>query len=249
MRIVLFAGEVFPLDGLRKLVGGLPHPEYYNLYGPTETNVCTFYKLTAADTAESATQTIPIGREIEQVHGVVVSADGEFITQPGIKGELIICGPCVADGYWGDKEQTSHSFVRCPIDGHEDERAYRTGDIVFPDDAGEWRYVGRRDHMIKSRGYRIELGEIETTLNGHPGVDVAVVVAVPDPEIGSRLLAFAVLAQSGATTDADLRRFCAQTLPPYMIPESIRLLDAMPITSSSKIDRMALSRLAESGET
>ena len=90
-------------------------------------------------------------------------------------------------GYWGDPEKTAKGFVPNPVQPHFQERIYRTGDIVMLDEAGDYIYVGRRDHMIKSRGYRIEVGEIEAAIYSHPEIKEAAVIPVPDELITNRI--------------------------------------------------------------
>lgn len=241
LRIVLFAGEVFPIKYLRRLVAAIPQAEYFNLYGPTETNVCTYYKVQPADLAPDREKPLPIGIACENIEAFAVDDQGLLITEPDKEGELWIRGSCVAQGYWGDPAKTAKSFVPNPFQTSFAETAYRTGDIVtLAPDRRNWLYIGRRDHMIKSRGYRIELGEIETAFYRHEQVKEAAVVAIPDDLIGNRIRSFAVLAENATVTPRELEAFCARHVPKYMVPESITFLDSMPKTSSGKIDRQAL---------
>ena len=101
--------------------------------------------------------------------------------------------------------------------------------------------LGRRDHMVKIRGFRIDTGEVEAALAAHDGTLEAVVVAIPDEQSGNRLAA-SVVARSGCTLEVkELRAFCAERLPVYMVPEFIEVIDAMPRTSTGKADRSTLS--------
>jgi amino acid adenylation domain-containing protein len=243
LRVVLFAGEVFPVKYLRQLVAALPRADYYNLYGPTETNVCTYYKVRPGDLAPERTAPVPIGIACENTEVFVVSDQGALITTPGEEGEIWVRGSCVAQGYWGDADKTASRFVKNPFQRHFDEIAYRTGDIAVLDQDGvNWRYVGRRDHMVKSRGYRIELGEIESALYSHHGVKEAAVVAIPDDLLGNRLKAFVVPLESNGLTAQELEAHCHQRLPRYMVPESIEIQQDLPKTSTGKIDRPLLER-------
>lgn len=244
LRTILFAGEVFPIKYLRQLVAAIPHADYYNLYGPTETNVCTYYKVQPKDLAPERTQSVPIGIACENIEVFVVDDQGQVVTEPGQEGELWVRGSCVAQGYWGDSEKTAKGFVRNSFQPHFDEIAYRTGDIVVLDEDGvNWIYIGRRDHMIKSRGYRIELGEIEATLYSHPGVKEAAVVAIPDDLVGNRLKAFVVPLEGNGLTLKGLEAHCCQRLPRYMVPESIEFCDELLKTSTGKINRPLLARI------
>jgi amino acid adenylation domain-containing protein len=243
LRTILFAGEVFPIRYLRQLVAKIPQAEYFNLYGPTETNVCTYYQVQPKDLAPERTQPVPIGIACENIEAFAVDERGQLVTTPGKEGELWVRGSCVAQGYWGDPAKTARGFVRNTYQPYYDEVAYRTGDIVYLDEDGiNWIYVGRRDHMVKSRGYRIELGEIEIALYSFEGVKEAVVVAIPDELVGNRLKAYVVLGNENGFTMKDIEAHCQKRLPRYMVPETIELLEALPKTSSGKVDRTLLAR-------
>ncbi len=244
LRTILFAGEVFPIKYLRKLTAAIPHAEYYNLYGPTETNVCTYYKVQEKDVTDSATQPVPIGKACANMGVFAVSEKGEIVTEKGVEGELWARGSCVAQGYWGNEEKTAQGFVQNPFQTQYDDRIYRTGDIVVLDKDGiNWRFVGRRDHMIKSRGYRIELGEIEAALYGHAGIKEAAVIAIPDELVGNRLKAFVVMMEENGLASSDLKAHCRKQLPSYMVPEAIEIRDQLPKTSTGKINRPLLAKI------
>lgn len=242
MRAILFAGEVFPIKYLRRLVAAIPHPEYFNLYGPTETNVCTYYKVQPPDVApDNGDQPLPIGIACENMEVFAVTEDGKIVTEPEVEGELWARGSCVAQGYWGDLEKTARSFIHNPYQTGFAEVAYKTGDVVkLHQDRKNWIYVGRRDHMIKTRGYRVELGEIETALYKHEDVKEAAVVAIPDDILGNRLRGYVVLTQGSTLEPKQLQGFCATLIPKYMVPEAIEICIEMPKTSTGKVDRAAL---------
>lgn len=246
LRTLLFAGEVFPIKYLRELVEAVPHPDYYNLYGPTETNVCTYYQVQPRDLEPDQTQPVPIGKACENMEVFVVGDDGDLVNTTGEEGELWARGSCVAQGYWGDAEKTEKNFITNPFQPNFIEIAYRTGDIVtMHEDGINWIYIGRRDHMIKSRGYRIELGEIESALYSHEGVKEAAAVAIPDDLVGNRIKAFVVPMENNGLTIKDLETHAAANLPRYMMPESIEFSEGLPKTSTGKINRPLLAQLAE----
>lgn len=237
LRLVLFAGEVFPLKYLREAVAAVPRAAWYNLYGPTETNVVTWYRVQPGDLAPARTEPVPIGRAIDQVEVFAIDEQGNRVTAANVEGELHVRGPCVAPGYWGQPEKSARNF------GPGEQ--YATGDVVTLDPDGiNWRFVGRRDHMVKSRGYRIELGEIEAALLRHAEVREAVVVAVPDELVGNRLHAFVVPAGEGTPSAEELRGWCSRQLPSYMVPERIELRSDLPRTSTGKVNRQLLAKAA-----
>ena len=238
LRTILFAGEVFPIKYLRKLVEAIPHVSYFNLYGPTETNVCTYYEVQTKDLAEEIDFPVPIGKACENVTVFAVDKENNIVTEPGVEGELWARGHCVAQGYWADPEKTAKGFVPNEHNANYFEMAYKTGDIVLLDeDRINYRYVGRRDHMVKSRGYRIELGEIESALYGHSGIKETAVVAIPDDMVGNRIKAFVVLNEGVQGIDAKiLQSHLGSRLPHYMIPEKIDFWEEeLPKTSTGKL--------------
>lgn len=238
LRTILFAGEVFPAKYLRELMTQIPRAEYYNLYGPTETNVITYYHVPPLPADQ--VKPIPIGKACANMEVFILDGEGNIVTDPGQEGELYGRGSCVAQGYWGDREKTKKSFIPNPLQPHFQETIYRSGDIAMLDEDGNYIFIGRRDHMVKSRGYRIELGEIEAVLYSNPTVKEAAVVAIPDDLIGNRLMAYIVLIDSATADASALQRFCSARIPKYMIPEAIEYRESLPKTSTGKIDRQGL---------
>lgn len=238
LRLVLFAGEVFPMKHLRRLRDALPDAVLANLYGPTETNVCTYHVVPAE--LPAGDDPLPIGRACENQEVFALDADLRPVAD-GEEGELWVRGPTVMKGYWGDRERTASSLRQHPLHDRFTDPAYRTGDLVRRRGDGAYDFIGRRDHQVKSRGYRIELGEIETALAAHEAVAEAAVAAVPDEKIGNALVAFV----SGEPVDElELKRHCSQRLPRYMVPGLIVMMETLPHTSTGKIDRTALARVA-----
>jgi amino acid adenylation domain-containing protein len=241
LRTILFAGEVFPTKHLRRLMALLPHVRFANLYGPTETNVCTWWEVSglADDTAE-----VPIGRPIANVDTFAVTEDGRRARQ-GEVGELYVRGPTVMQGYLGDSEKTASRLVPNPFGGPLDQLVYKTGDLVEESADGTYRFLGRRDEQIKSRGYRIELGDVEAALYGHPAVAECAVVAIPDELVTNRLEAYVVLRNEASK--AELLASCAERVPAYMVPGELRFADTLPRTSTGKVDRRSLVAEAIAG--
>ena len=235
LRLVLFAGEVFPIRYLKLLQALWPRPRYLNLYGPTETNVCTFYEVPRV-LPESQTEPVPIGKACPHCQPLVVDESGSEVS-PGTSGELCIAGASVLQGYWQLPENTSAAFLT--------QRAgkwYRTGDIVAELPDGNYKFLGRRDRMIKKRGYRIELGEIEAALYRHPAIREAAVVALPDDN-GVPITAFISTRDGARLSTIALKTFCSENLPLYMVPDFFQSLESLPKTSTDKIDYQSLKNM------
>jgi amino acid adenylation domain-containing protein len=238
LRLVLFAGEVFPMKYLRQLADVLPGAELYNLYGPTETNVCTYHRLDRWRLAGQ--ERLPIGRPCGNTETLALDVDGRPVG-PGETGELYVRGPSVTPGYWGDPDKTQRALVPNPVQPYLGDRLYRTGDLVTLDEHGEYLFLGRRDSQVKSRGYRIELGDVEAALYAHPAVVEAAVLAMPDEELGSRLRAVVALKSGERLTVGALQAHCASLVPRYMVPDRIELRPSLPKTSTGKTDRTRLA--------
>lgn len=237
LRLVLFAGEVFAPGHLRRLQQAWPSPRYFNLYGPTETNVCTAYEVIGQVPADRV-EPYPIGRPITGDETIVVDSDDRPVAH-GAEGELLVHGGTVMTGYWNRPELDTTSF-------HLDENGrkwYRTGDIVKKDAAGDYVFLGRRDRMIKRRGYRVELGEIEAALYRHPKVREAAVVAMHDPNDGVSIRAYMSWRDEKPGSTIELRKFCTENLPLYMMPDSFAFLPQLPKTSTDKIDYVRVKGL------
>jgi acyl-coenzyme A synthetase/AMP-(fatty) acid ligase len=235
VRTLLFAGEVFPTPQLRRLRAALPHAQLWNLFGPTETNVCTAYRV--PDLLPPGDAPIPIGHTCAGLESFVLDDEGREV-KDGSEGTLWVRGPHLMLGYWSDPART-HATLQADPRGRPG-LAYCTGDRVRRGPDGAYLFHGRRDHQVKTRGYRVELGEIEAALAAHPQVLEAVAVPLPDPQLGNRIVASVVLRTGEHVEPQALRAHCAARLPAYMVPERIEVRRELPRTSTSKADRTAL---------
>ena len=232
LRAVMFAGEVLPRKQLDYWVENLPDAVYANLYGPTETFVCTGY-VRRGD--EPADEPLPIGKAIADSEALVLTEDGREAL-PGETGELCLRGSCLALGYYRDAKRTAESFVPNPLHDDYPDRIYRTGDLVTRDENGELLYVSRKDFQIKRMGYRIELGEIETAANAVDGVEECACVYL------ARRERITLYYEGRQLEEAALRLELERRLPKYMLPDRLVFLKALPRNANGKIDRPALNQ-------
>ena len=234
LRHVLFAGEVFPVPGLRRLMQAQPGARYFNLFGPTETNVCTWHGLGSLP-SENATA-IPIGRPCDHLRAQVRTDTGTPVDAGG-EGELCVAGPSVMLGYFGNDALSRTVFWTDP----DATRWYRTGDRVRADGDGRLWFLGRHDRQIKRRGYRIELGELEAALALMPGVRDAVAVVSENAPQGTRITVW-VAPESGAALDTlTVKLHCSRLLPRYMVPDAVQVRAELPRTVTGKLDRRRLT--------
>ncbi|MEU3169745.1 amino acid adenylation domain-containing protein [Streptosporangium sp. NPDC006930] len=232
VRLMVVAGEHCPTGLVRTWA---PGRVFVNAYGPTETTVCA----TMGTCDPAAAYAPPIGRPLANFRAYVM--DRWLNPLPaGVPGELYVGGTGLAHGYRGKPGLTAQSFMPDPY-GPPGARLYRTGDLVryLPD--GRLQYVGRVDHQVKIRGFRVEPAEIEAAITRYPGVREAVVSVRDDRLVGYVVLddASRIIADRSGLT-GELHRFLQGSLPAYMLPSSYVTLDAMPLTSSGKVDRQAL---------
>ncbi len=240
LRVVLFAGETFPVDRLRRLHELLPSVGLYNLYGPTETNVCTFHRVRESDVALERTEPVPIGLPCPYATAFVLDQDDRPVPREhGRGGELCVAGDSVMLGYWRDPGLTAAKTVMVTGDDGVPVPAYRTGDQVRFDADLNYVFCGREDDMVKIRGHRVELGEIESVLSGAENVGEVACVAVDDGTGEKRVEAY-VVPESLPCDVARIRRHCGTALPRYMVPEKVHIVAALPRSGTGKIDRRSL---------
>ncbi|MGQ0592974.1 MAG: non-ribosomal peptide synthetase family protein [Gammaproteobacteria bacterium] len=244
LRVVIVAGEACLAGLVRRHYEALPQVTLFNEYGPTEGTVWTSVSRLQAEDAQN---TIPIGRPINNVESYLLDAFLNAIPI-GVSGEIYIGGAGLARGYLNRPDQTAGRFIPHPF-GQEGSRLYRTGDLARFRADGNIEFLGRIDHQVKIRGFRVEVGEIEATLLEHPQVQEAVVIAREDVPGDKRLAAYCVLSPlreenegriAGPLNGDGLRDFMTKSLPDYMVPSALVLLDSLPLTANGKVDRKAL---------
>ncbi|MFF3764543.1 amino acid adenylation domain-containing protein [Streptomyces sp. NPDC001922] len=236
LRRVICSGEALPLElaeRFRTLLGDTAG--LHNLYGPTEASVdVTFWECVP----EPGATTVPIGRPVWNTQVYVLDAQLRE-TAPGETGELYLAGVQLARGYLGRPGRTAESFLPNPF-GEPGSRMYRTGDLARRREDGAVEYAGRVDSQVKIRGVRIELGEIEAAFGALDGVAQAAVTIREDRPGDRRLIGYLVPEPGWAADPAQVRARLSRTLPEYMVPSAVVVLEAFPLTPNGKLDRKAL---------
>jgi amino acid adenylation domain-containing protein/thioester reductase-like protein len=231
LRILITGGEAPAPADVRTYA---PRLRYYNAYGPTENTISSTMALLSADT-----EFLSAGRPLPNTSVHICDAEGNPVP-PGVIGEVWLGGCGLAQDYAGRPDLTAAAFVAAPRG-----RRYRSGDL------GRWRangaleIIGRADDQVKLNGIRVELGEIESALRTHPDVAQAVALLDRGNESDHRLWAFA-LPRPGKTLPAegDWRAYLTERVPAYMIPAAVIAVDAIPLSDSGKVDKVALKRIA-----
>ena len=236
------SGEPLMVETCRRFYEAAPHATLFNQYRPdgdVRRHHVLQHSTVVAERRHAGSTSRSIGRPIEGVELSILDQNLQE-TAHGDEGELFVGGICLARGYINEAETRSR-FVWHRTSAGEDKRLYRTGDRVRWRSDGELEFLGRKDTQVKIRGYRIELDEIEIAVGRLPEVAACAVVASEEPE--RRLGAFVTLAAGADAAMRDerlLRQQLADVLPTYMVPADIRILDALPLTATGKIDRNTL---------
>ncbi|WP_229531474.1 non-ribosomal peptide synthetase [Planctobacterium marinum] len=247
---VIVGGEECPVGLAKEWAGRV---KLINAYGPTEVSMCSTTGRVYGDE-----EVISIGKPNANTPMYVLSTDLQLLPV-GVAGELYIGGIGLAKGYLGLDNLTKERFIDNPFYDTEDpsssQKLYKTGDLVKWLPNGSLEFIGRIDNQVKIRGYRIELGEIEAAIRSFSRVSSAVVLAKTHIDKTKYLVAYVTVCQSPSNgnvnyaTLVELKTHLAQSLPEYMIPHDIRVIETMPLTPNGKIDRQVLAQISTTPET
>jgi amino acid adenylation domain-containing protein len=244
IRLLLSCGEALPMElaaSLRRQSGAVLE----NQYGPTETTV-TMTRC-RMDQAEPVGGIAPLGTPAPATRAYLLDARLRPVP-PGVTGELYLAGRHLARGYLGDPARTARAFLPDPFTADPGARMYRSGDLGRQLRDGTLEFQGRADRQTKLRGFRVELGEVEAVLAAHPAVSVAAVLLDGQGE-RARLVGHAAPRPDQALDEAELRAFCAERLPGYLVPALVRVLDQLPLNTNGKVDHRALAAQYPPGST
>lgn len=236
LRMVWFAGEVFPTKQFNYWRKSLPQATFVNLYGPTEITVdCTYYIVNRELRDD---EPVPIGFPCRNTDILILNAENKLVGK-NEDGELCVRGSSLSMGYYNNPEKTAAVFVQNPLNDSYPEKIYRTGDIVFINDYGEIVYKGRNDTLVKHLGKRIELGEIE-----HVVVNTLAVVKYGAAVYDHNKKEIVFFYESDVEIPvSELRKKIGTALPNYMIPTRYIQMTEMPRGGTGKIDRAGLNRM------
>jgi len=221
----------------RELVADLrarfPQARLFPMYGLTEAFRSTYLDPDLVDSHPTS-----MGTAIPFAEILVVTDEGG-LAAPGEEGELVHCGPLVAQGYWQDEQRTAERFKPAPRDSEYGGMAVYSGDRVRRDAGGLLYFVGRRDAMIKSAGNRISPQELEDAARATDLVSEAVALGVPDERLGQ---AVHLVVRGDPARDADLKAALAKELPNFMQPQAIHWRETLPVNPNGKLDRTLISQ-------
>lgn len=232
LKLVWFAGEVFPTKQFNIWRRSLPHTKFANLYGPIETALDSIFYIVEREIPDD--EPLPIGFAYRNTDILLLDEENEIVNTPGKEGEICVRGSSLALGYYNNPEKTAAAFVQNPLNKHYPERIYRTGDVATINERNEIVFRGRKDSLIKHQGYRIELGEIEHVIVNtlHLVKNGCVVYQYQGKEITL------FYENPEEINVADFRKELAKELPKYMIPTAINRVDELRRNTNGKIDRL-----------
>lgn len=233
VRMVLFSGEVMPVQQLILWQKALPEAAFINLYGPSEiTCNCTFYRVPQHICEDVR---IPIGHPFDGREVFLLDQNGKEVTQKGKKGEICVSGESLAKGYYHNPQETQKHFFLW-----NNKMTYRTGDLGFYGEKKELYFAGRKDFQIKHMGHRIELEEIERALNRMDGVEKSCCLL---DQKKNQLVAF----YQGEAEKKQIRAQLKKQVPIYMVPHKMIRISVFPLNKNGKTDRKELYRKLEVG--
>ncbi len=228
---IMFSGEPIPLSVLRYWKDNLPDTLFVNLYGPTEmTGNALYYEVDEINEKS----VLPLGKEFPDTYVYLLDSKRQLITEKNTVGEIYIGGESLALGYYNDNKKTAESFIQNPLNVTYPKTIYRTRDIGYINDNGDYVYVGREDLQIKRNGYRIEISEIETVVCNSGVVSACCCIY---NKIKNKLFLYY---QSESDCKNVLIEIIKKKLPMYMIPDKLIRIKKLPHNSHDKIDREEL---------
>lgn len=237
---IVFAGEHFPQENIKKIYQELPKVRFINIYGQSETIACCFHELPYP--LPDGLTYLPVGMGHTEARLTLVDQNQRVITEPNITGELYLSGALLFSGYFDEENETKKRLGKFLCNsGDETEMYFKTGDICYFDNDGVFYFIGRIDKQVQVYGNRVEPEEIEAVLLRHGKLIDACVVALETP-YSTSLCAFVVPEDGleGNVLLEQLRSYCALNLPTYMRPARIELRNQLPVTNNGKKDSRAL---------
>ncbi len=231
VKLMVSGADALPEDlskAWKKLTGGVIH-EGWGMTETTSVGIANPYGRPKAGS---------FGIPLPNTLAAIGDPDGPGFLPVGETGELIIRGPQLALGYWGNPEESCTAFVQI-----NDETWLRTCDLARMDEEGYFYFYDRKRHMIKYKGLAIFAREVEEVLVGHPQIKEAAVVGVPDPDVGERVKAIVVLETEarGKASQEEIAAYCAERLAHYKVPKVIEFTGELPKTETGTVSRRALT--------
>lgn len=235
LKMIWFAGEVFPTKQFNYWKKQLPDVVFANLYGPIEITLDCIYYIVDREFADD--ESLPIGIPCNNTD-ILLLNESNNLCGIGEEGEICVRGSSLALGYYNNPEKTKLAFVQNPLNNAYPETIYRTGDIGEYGEDGLIRFKGRKDSLIKHQGYRIELAEIE-----HEIVNNLKLVPNCCVTYDKEKHAIVLFYEKNDISEIEIRKALATSFPRYMVPTVYHEMEELPRNTNGKIDRLKLSKM------
>lgn len=237
LKLVWFAGEVFPTKQFLVWYDKFPNTIFANLYGPIEITLdCTYY---VVEERPVESEPLPIGIPYRNTDILILNDENKRCAI-NEEGELCVRGTSLAMGYYNNPEKTAAVFTQNPLNRSYPETIYRTGDMAYMREDGNIMFKGRKDNLIKHMGYRIELGEIEHVIENELKL-VKHCCAVYQYSKKEIVLYYQ---NDEKLTEKSFRAVISKSFPAYMVPTIYVKMEELPRNTNGKIDRLLLKRKA-----
>jgi len=232
LKYTLFGGEALPNSLVNDWQKCAPNSKNHNVYGPTEATInCFSY---TEGTPKSYNSVISIGKPMNGVNAIIID-DYNTVLPENEKGELCVAGNQITTGYWKNEAKNKEAFIVLNKITY-----YKTGDVVYYDNDGDYYYCERIDNQVQIQGYRVELGELEHHARSLTNLTHVVALVKKSATNTNQLYLFL---ENFKDSTESLKTDLAQKVPNYMVPQQIITLPSFPLTTSGKIDRNQLKEL------
>lgn len=239
VRYSIFGGEKLYEDVVIEWAKCIPNSTILNHYGPTEFTVCSHY-YRVGESVKSYNGVLSIGKPFKNVDCLLLDNNDNIVLN-NTEGELCLSGNQLTSGYWENDELNISSFFDHKTDLGEVKRFYKTGDLCFRDDDGNFMYVGRKDFQVKVGGYRVELGEIEYHARKHKSTNSKNLLVIDVESSNNNKLILVI--ESAKFETKDLMDYMSEKLADYMVPKKVFFIDSFPHNKNGKVDRAQLRNL------
>ncbi len=247
LRMSIFGGEQLTLQAVQLWQAAAPNTRIENTYGPTEGTICItgYFWQPGHSEAACINGSVPIGMPYAGQRAAILAADGQLLEgEEEAKGELCLNGSQITPGYWKNAAETARRYLELADEKGQQQRWYKTGDLVLWKQGTGYYYLDRVDRQVKIRGYRVELAEIEHVLRQASHTDQVAVLSWPFNS--GNVTSVVGFVCGSKQSDADILHECASRLPHYMIPRSIQRLPQLPLNPNGKVDLLRLAALLPS---
>lgn len=239
LRYSLFCGEALPLELTEEWSKCIPNSSIINVYGPTEDTIfCTHYTFNKSLPNKSHNGILSFGKAMAGTDMIIIDENNQILLS-NKSGELCLSGTQLTPGYFKNEAKNKEAFFEV-VYHNKLTRFYKTGDLCYTDDEGDFYYLGRLDYQIKIQGFRVELSEIEFHCKAYLNKLNVVAIAFTDKK-GNTDIGLAI--ESNTIDTSGLVEYMKLRIPSYMIPSQIRFIKPFPLNVNGKTDRKVLTQI------